>query len=62
MESRGARWSFALRDQEPKHLFDGTDLGIIIGETNEEHDRLDDPGSQSMDWVVARLAEIFEGS
>lgn len=54
--------SFALRDQEPNHRFDGTDLGIIIGETNEEHDRLDDPGSQSMDWVVARLAEIFEGS
>ncbi len=54
--------SFTLRDQDPNHRFDGTDLGIIVGETNEEHDRLDDPGSQSMDWVLERMAEIIDGS
>ena len=53
--------SFALRDVDPNHRTDGSDLGILIGDTREEHDELDDPGSASMDWVVEKMAEVFEG-
>ncbi len=54
--------SFTLQDSEPNHRFDGTDLGIIVGETNEEHDRLDDPGSQSVEWVLEQMTAIIDGS
>ena len=53
--------SFALRDEDTNHRLDGSDLGIIVGDTREEHDTLDDRGSESMDWVIARMTEILEG-
>jgi hypothetical protein len=53
--------SFALRDEDVNHRFDGSDLGIIVGQASEEHDTLDDPGSESMAWVLDRMTEIFDG-
>ena len=53
--------SLALGDADVNHRFDGSSLGIVTGVTFEEHDRLDDPGSQSMDWVIEQLTAVFEG-
>ena len=48
-----------IRDGDPNHRFDGSERGIRSVMFDEAHDDLDEPYSDSMDWVMEQLADIY---
>ena len=49
----------AIHDGDPNHRYDGSRTGIRSINLDEDHDEVDDPYSDSMDWVMRQLADIY---
>lgn len=45
-----------IHDGDPNHRLDGSTRGIVSISVDEGHSELDDPYSETMDWVVEELA------